>query len=156
MSEQPTPPVEIPAEAEKPSIELPPPNPVTRERHKREVRLQIILPFLAFVLLLVVLAVIFTVFEVGQVGTWAEISTIFLIVPVLIVSIIPLVLIVAVAYGVTKLLGIIPPYARLVQNYFDLGLQYVKRGANLLTEPFLKARSGLAVVDTLFDKFKRQ
>ncbi len=156
MSEQPAPTIEIPAETEKPQIELPPPNPVTRERHKREVRLQIMLPFFAFVLLIVVVAVLFTVFEVGQVGTWAEISTIFLIIPVLFVSIIPLALFVALAYGVTKLLGIIPPYAHLVQNYFDLGLQYVKRGADLISEPFLKARSGLAIVDTLFDKFKRQ
>jgi hypothetical protein len=139
-----------------PKVELPPPNPVTRARHKREVLLQIILPFLGFVLLLIVLAVVLTVFEVGAVGTWAEISTIFLIVPVLIVSIIPLALFAALAYAVTKLLGIIPPYAHLVQNYFDLGLGYVKRGANLLAEPFLRAHSGLAIVDTLFEKFKQQ
>ena len=155
MSEQTAPSVEISAETPKPQIELPPPNPVTRERHKREVLLQIMLPFLAFVLLLVVVAVVLAVFQVGQVGTWAEISTIFLIVPVLIASIIPLVLLVALAYGVTKLLGIIPPYAHLVQNYFDKGLQYVRRGADLVSEPILKARSGLTVVSTLFDKMKR-
>jgi hypothetical protein len=156
MSEQPVPSVDIPAETQKPQIELPPPNPVTRARHKREVLLQITLPFLAFVLLLVALAVLLTVFEVGKVGTWAEISTIFLIVPVLIASIIPLALFAALAYGVTKLLGIIPPYAHLVQDYFEKGLYYVKLGADKLTEPVLKAHSGLAVVDTLFDKIKRQ
>jgi hypothetical protein len=135
-------------------IEIPDPNPVTRARHKKEVLWQITLPTIAFFLLVVLAAILLTVFEVGEVGTWAEISTIFLIVPVLVLSLIPLGLLAVLIYVTTMILGGLPPYAHLLQNWIDQVNQYLKQSADVVAEPIIRLASWKAMLDFFFGRVR--
>jgi hypothetical protein len=53
---------------------------------------------------------------------------------------------VAALYCVTRLLGILPGYSKIVQGYFNQAGAKVSQVTNGLVEPVLKARSSWAVV----------
>lgn len=143
---------------EKPKFQLPKRNPLTHAAHRREVFWQITFPFLIALIILLGLVggVIFAgVQGAAEVSRWADVSLIWLLPPLLIFLIVLLLLLVGVAFLVTKLLGLIPGYARLVQDFFVLIHLRVRSISDKLVEPILKLHSFKAGADYLQNKIKK-
>jgi hypothetical protein len=128
---------------------LPERNPVTHARHRREVFYQITLPLLIGLLLLIVFFV-FILLTVTQGGStlqrWADVSLIWLIIPALFFTLIILVMMGAFIYLITFLLRLIPGYAHIGQMYLEMVKTRVGKITDLIVEPFLRTRSGWAVL----------
>ena len=121
--------------------ELPERNPVTYERHRKEVMWQILVPVVIGVVIVLALAISATTGTDAQVSKGADVSVIWLIIPLFIVALIFLVLLVAMIYAVMSLLGILPGYARLVQDYFDAIRVQVGIVSDKAVEPILRMES---------------
>ena len=131
--------------------QLPERNPRTHQAHKREVFWQITFPLIVGVILVLVLAVL-TLFAAtggGSVKQAADASLIFLIIPLMIVTVIFTIIFGALAYGIIKLNGMLPFYARQAQDIFMRVRQQVQLGSDKAVEPFLKIRSFFASVEAL-------
>ena len=143
---------------DKPQFQLPERNPLTHAAHRREVFWQITFPFIIALIIILGLVggVIFAGTQgVGDVSRWADVSLIWLLLPVLIVIIVMLLILSGVVYLVTKLLAVLPGYARLVQDYFYLIQVRVKSIADKLVEPVLKLHSFKAGAGVLQRKVKK-
>lgn len=126
-------------------------NPKTHQMHRREVLLQITLPLvigLVLILLLAVLTVI-TATGGGSVAQAADASLIFLIMPLMIVTVIFMIILGAVAFGITKLNEILPIYTRQAQDALLRVRQAVQSGSDKVVEPILKIQSFLATLGAL-------
>ena len=121
--------------------ELPERNPVTYERHRKEVMWQILVPVLIGAVIVLALAILATTRTDAQVSKGADVSVIWMITPMLIIALIFLVLLGAMIYAVMSLLGILPSYARLVQDYFDAFRVQVGIISNKAVEPVLRMES---------------
>jgi len=121
--------------------ELPERNPVTYERHRKEVMWQILVPVLIGTVIVLALSILATTRTDAQVSKGADVSVIWMITPMLIVALIFLVLLGAIVYGVMSLLGILPGYARLIQDYFDALRVQVGIVSDKAVEPILRIES---------------
>ena len=136
----------------KPKFVLPERNPVTHAAHRREVFWQITFPLILALLILLGLAgfVIYAGFQgSANVSRWADVSLIWLLMPAVFVTLVVLIILTGVVYLVSKLLGVLPGYARLVQNFFYLAQVRIKSIADKAVEPVLKLRSFKAGADVL-------
>ncbi|MGB2909436.1 MAG: hypothetical protein WBB55_02525 [Anaerolineales bacterium] len=121
--------------------ELPERNPVTYERHRKEVMWQILVPVLIGAVIVLALAILAATRTDAQVSKGADVSVIWMITPMLIIALIFLVLLGAMIYAVMSLLGILPSYARLVQDYFDALRVQVGIVSDKAVEPILRMES---------------
>lgn len=121
--------------------ELPERNPVTYERHRKEVMWQILVPVLIGAVIVLTLAILAATRTDAQVSKGADVSVIWMITPMLIIALIFLVLLGAMIYAVMSLLGILPSYARLVQDYFDALRVQVGIVSDKTVEPILRMES---------------
>src|SRR5690606_35236343 len=124
-----------------PPVSVPLRNPVTHEKHRREVFRQIFLPLIIGIILLCA-ASVFVAYAglsgTGDVSRWADISVIWIVVPAMVATLIFLILIVGLIYAVIWLLSSLPPLFRRVQD-FMVRLHYaVRRGADASAAPFIK------------------
>ena len=125
-------------------METLPANPETKSKHRSEVFWQITLPLILGGLLLGGACVLFSIRAFGQggdVGVWRDISLIWLILPLMLVSLIPLVILGALGYGITKLLGIAPGYMVQAQNIFKNISAAVENISRKIKVPFDKIRA---------------
>jgi hypothetical protein len=109
-------------------------------RHRKELAWQIILPVTFSALLIVALIVLINVAtfnQGGDVGRWAAISTIWIVIPVMFVGLVLLALLIALVYGMKRLLNIAPTYTGLAQDYIHKVAGYIRRGADLAVKPVL-------------------
>jgi hypothetical protein len=123
---------------------LPERNPITGQTHKREVFWQIYLPAIigGILLLLIAAGVLIATYRgTARLDTWAAVSEIILVVPAMLATVIFAALAVGSIYLVTRLLGIAPGYARLVQDFFTLVRVRVRKAADASAEPFLRINS---------------
>ena len=139
----------------KPKFILPERNPATYAAHRREVFWQIIFPFI--LALIIILGLVAGVILAGYQGMeavsrWADVSLIWLLLPLLIVLLVTLAILSGVVYLITKLLGVLPGYARMVQDFFSLVQLRVKSISDRLVEPVLKLHSFKAGVGALRKK----
>ncbi len=135
-----------------PERKLPERNPVTHRKHRQEVFWQVTLPLLIGLAVLLTTAVLVVIagFQGGeQVSLWADISTVWLILPVLFVAFIFLALTGGLAFLVTLLLRKLPPYARLVQDFFERVSDRVRQLSNKAVEPLLRAHGTAAALRSL-------
>ena len=129
-------------------------NPVTKAAFRRQVWLQIYLPFLGgFVL---VAAVAWLLWNGGMAGAsaWADASLILLLVPVLVLSVIPIVLLAALAYGVSYLLGQIPVPAHQVQQSLAQVQRIAEVASDRVSKPVIVFKSGAAAARATAKKIK--
>jgi hypothetical protein len=129
---------------EKPPVVLPERNPQTHAAHRKEVWWQIILPLIlgCLLLLLAIAGVIWAAAgSNAQVTRWADISLIWLILPALIFALLTLGMLVGITYLVSKLLGVLPGYARLVQDSILAAGQKMMQATDALVAPILKLKS---------------
>lgn len=109
-------------------------------KHRRELAWQIILPVVLAALLIVALIVLINVAtfnQGGDVARWAAISTIWIVIPILLVGLVLLALLVALVYGMKRLLDITPTYTGMAQDYVHLAAGYVRRFADMAVKPVL-------------------
>jgi hypothetical protein len=125
---------------------LPPRNPITHKAHNREVFYQITLPLVIGIVTALFFAVLATQATASTASTWADISLIMLIIPTMIVALLFLLLTAGTIYLMIKLLPLIPPYARLTQEWFTYISFRVRIVADKSVEPFLRVHSYLASV----------
>lgn len=136
-------------------IIVPPPNPKTRLKHRREVLWQITVPLLVVVLLLLGLVglVVWSGIQANpEVGRWANISIVWLVVPVIIISFLFLLILAAITFGVIKLIQIIPGYAHIVQDFFLRIQVKVEAFTDRLVKPVIKTKSVTAGARRLRDE----
>jgi xanthine/uracil permease len=132
---------------EKPQFVLPERNPQTHAAHRRDVLRQITLPLVIGSLLLVAgmaLVIIAAAGASGEVRRWADISLVWLILPALFFSLLILGLLTGITYLVSKLLGVLPGYARLVQDGYTTLTGKVMRLSDALVLPLLKLKGWAA------------
>jgi uncharacterized membrane protein len=128
---------------------LPERNPLTHARHRKEVFWQITIPLMIGILLVLV-AVTVVLLSATHAATnlsrWADVSLIWLILPSLLIAFIFFIILIAFTYLITIVLKMTPPYARIIQLYFETGKSKVVFYSNKVTEPIVKARSVWAVL----------
>ena len=127
-------------------VSLPRPQHESYLKHRRQVTRQIILPVVLSALLMIALIVwisIATFRDNGDVGRWAAISTIWIILPIIMVGLIGLLVLIGLIYLMARLLGILPTYTGLAQDYVHLGAGYDQRFTEAAVKPIF-AVDGLA------------
>ena len=132
---------------EKPQFVLPERNPQTHAAHRRDVLRQITLPLITGSLLLVAcmaLVIIAAAGANGEVRRWADVSLVWLLLPALFFSLLILGLLIGITYLVSKLLGVLPGYARLVQDGYTTLTGKVMHLSDALILPVLKLKGWLA------------
>lgn len=131
-------------------------NQVTWEKHRREVRLQIILPLVIGILLVFVLAVLVALGTSAQISQWADVSLIWIIAPMLVVALIFLAILGGIAYGLARLLKVLPFYTRQVQDFLLQVRDRVSDVTNKLVEPILSYESKKASQRSLWRNLRRK
>lgn len=110
------------------------------QMHQKQVWTQILLPILitvAFIVAVIVLTTLSTFRNQGDVARWAAISTIWLVLPVMVAGLLILILLIAMIYLVTRLMGLIPPYSFQAQKFFYRIEAGTKRVADMIARPVL-------------------
>jgi uncharacterized BrkB/YihY/UPF0761 family membrane protein len=120
---------------------LPERNPVTHRAHRREVLLQITIPFGISLVIILVASVLVSLGPDDSVSRWGDTSLIWLIIPQLLVCLLFLILMGALAFGVIWLVRILPRYTRQLQDLFNrIGLQ-TRKITDTIVEPVLRIQS---------------
>ena len=131
---------------------LPEPNPATRRAYRRQSFWQITLPFLIALLLLLALAG-GTIWAASgglpEVTRWADVSLIWLISPQLFFYLLNLVILIALAVGLAKLLAVLPRITRLIHEKILLVQREVQKYSNIALEPVLKVKGFKASAEAL-------
>lgn len=133
-------------------------NPDTWAKHKREYWLQIMLPLIISLLVVLIFAVLVIVVGTnGEVSQWANVSLIWLIAPMLFFSLIGLALLIGLAYGIFRLLQVLPFYTSRLQDFLQRVNQQVSQVCDRLVEPVIKVKKRSASIKALrhnlrFDK----
>jgi hypothetical protein len=125
---------------------LPQPEHESYQRHRRQLTRQIILPVVLATLLMIALFVLigFATFrDQGDVGRWAAISTMWILIPILVGGVVTIAILGGLVYLMARLLGILPSYTGLAQDYVQLGALYVQRFTEAAVKPVF-AVDGLA------------
>ena len=132
-----------------------PRNPITHQRHRREVFWQITFPILVISVILLLLAVMATGLSAEKASTWADISIIWMIIPALIFSLLTMILLAALVYLTIKLLHILPFYFFKGHNWFLLVNVRIGRIDDRLAEPFVRLRAWKAGAGALGRQVRR-
>ena len=130
-------------------ISLPRPERESYVKHRRDVNRQIILPIVLATLVAVGLAVLSGFAATNNstsVSLWADISLIWLIIPMMGMAIVILALVVAMVYGLNRLLKITPHYTGLAQYYTFWFSAQVKIWTDKLTKPVLWIKSWIGIL----------
>lgn len=138
---------------------LPPRNPVTTRKHRREVFWQITLPLLLGLFLIVALMVLAALQAAGSVNfsrRFADISLLWLIAPNLFLSLLNLALLVGLAAAATLLLHKLPPYARLAQDAFARLALKTGQICDRIVEPVLRGKGASTLVSSVQSVLRRE
>jgi uncharacterized membrane protein len=127
-------------------------NPLTQQVHKREAFWQITIPLIIGAVLFLALATAVSGGAMGKVGTWANIGVIWLILMMFLPGLILLILLAALAFGVSWLIIRLPEYALQVQNFFEMIVWQVTQFSNKTVEPVLRIESTRAKFKAIFHK----
>lgn len=141
--------------SQSPAIQ-PPRNPITHQRHRREVFWQITIPTLAAALLLL----IFAILAIGLTGTpmrkWADISLISLIIPAGLFSLLGMAFTAAGAYAMGRLIQVLPgQFYRLHGLLILIGARLGRLGDGFV-EPVLRIEAWNASLRQLWKSVKRK
>lgn len=124
-------------------------NPTSHRAHGRQVLWQITTPMLLALAIVLALAFLASASSVEDAGRWAQISVIFLIIPLVVAATLFLVVAAASAYGVFRLLKVLPQYAFQAQGLVNRMARGVRRVADISVEPFIRMRSFVAGLRSL-------
>jgi hypothetical protein len=132
---------------------LPSPAHPSLQRHRRELWTRILIPIILAAAVIAAIAVLAGLAAFGQgsdqVGRWAAISTMWILVPLLAAGILLLVLLVGVIYGLSLLIGTLPNYTVVVQDFFQRITGIAKRLSDGSVKPILAVGGVLATLRRL-------
>jgi sterol desaturase/sphingolipid hydroxylase (fatty acid hydroxylase superfamily) len=132
-----------------------PRNPITHQRHRREVFWQITFPILLVSLALLLLAVMAAGLSSEKASTWADISLIWMIIPALIFTLLTMIILAALVYLTIRLLHILPFYFFKGHNWFLLVNLRIGHIGDNLAEPFVRLRAWKAGAGALGRQVRR-
>ncbi|MFO7585276.1 MAG: hypothetical protein R6W69_11150 [Anaerolineales bacterium] len=113
-------------------------------KHKRETRLQILLPIILgsmLILALFALVAYATFAPGGDVERWAAISTIWIVIPLLAVLLVTLILVAGMVYGMHRLLKVTPDYTGLAQEYVLMITTKIRHYNTAFTSRLIRLRA---------------
>jgi FtsH-binding integral membrane protein len=116
-------------------------NPITRQRHRKEVLWQITFPLLITGLILLAFSILSITMTPEETSVWADISLIWLIMPVMVLTLISLAMLIASIYAVLKLIQVLPVFAFRLQNGLILIRANIRTIADRSVEPVLRINS---------------
>jgi cell division protein FtsW (lipid II flippase) len=132
-------------------------NPITHQRHRREVLWQITVPVGIFALALLALAILVVVqASAGQASVWADISLMWMIIPAFIITLILFVFLAACVYLVVLMIGVLPYYFLRAHEWLILVGGRMEDIQDRLIEPFLRIRSALASLQELDHQIRKK
>ena len=131
---------------------LPERNPLTHAAHRREFFWQVIFPIIIGALIIMALAVGSWFVSYNSASQAANISVMWLFIPLLFFTLLFTILLAGLAYGLIRLIGILPPYAALVQNFFIMINLRVRSASDKAVEPVLKTASAMATLRALLGR----
>lgn len=132
-----------------------PPEHYSYLRHRKQFNEQIILPIVLSALVFVgviVLVSLSTFTQSGDVGRWAAISTIWVIIPMLVGGLIVLALLIGLIYLMARMLGALPYYTGIAQDYVFKARAYILRGADMTAKPILALNGWLETIKAFFER----
>lgn len=142
-----------------PGSSVPERNPATKSTYRRQVWLQVYLPFALGLALLAGLGALLWSGQRASASAWADASLILLILPLLVVSVIPIVLLAVLIYGVGFVVGWLPGPAYQAQRTLAeveaaarKALDYASRPMVVSSSALAAARSGLQHLLSIFRK----
>lgn len=124
-------------------------------KHRRQMMRQVILPVILSALVLVAIVVwvsISTFSQGGDVGRWAAISTMWVIIPMLLGGLVVLAILGGLIYGMARLLGALPYYTGIAQDYVQIARSYIIRGANMAVKPIIALNGWLEAAKAFFER----
>jgi hypothetical protein len=121
-------------------------NPLTHERHRREVFWQIAMPLSVGGLAVLLLAFLAGSASAINASQWADISLIWLIAPLFIIALITLALLGVMIFLIIKLIEVLPFQAFRLNSFLILLNGYIQNVGNSVTEPFVRFQSWTASV----------
>ncbi len=126
------------------------------QRHRRQVASQIILPMVLAAILCAaasVALVIVTLFQNhGDLSRWAAISTMWILVPVILAGLLLLVVLLALIYLLARLLGILPAYTGMAQQFVEKLGAHITRLADASAKPVMFLDSVAASLKAIFGR----
>jgi hypothetical protein len=130
-------------------------DPQTQAAHRRETRLQIILPLLLGVLAVLGLAIWtgLVASRGGNVSQAADTSLIFLLIPMLVLALIVVALLGGLIYLMVVIIDALPPKFYVLQGFFLAAQKWLQDASDKLTEPALRTKSAAAAWRTLRKAF---
>ncbi len=131
---------------------LPEPNPITRDRHQRQVLWQVFAPIVLAALIIIALAVLVGFAATPQVQRYSDISLIFMILPTALTTFLVLIVFIGLIYLTAKIIKVLPPYARLAQITMERITGVLKNLANSSTKPLMGLESAWAGLKAIFQR----
>lgn len=129
---------------------LPPPNPLTRRRHQKQVRRQIYLPVAGVVVFIIIGVYLLVKLEVGNLSVWSNIAGILVGILAMLIMVVVLTFAVTLVYAVSQILVVLPPYTRMAQDAIRTLDEQVRRGMDLSVRPIMTLKSYIALVESIF------
>ena len=120
--------------------------------YKRASFWQILLPMMVVLLIFVALSVVTSTQNTESLGKWAAISTVWLSLPMIVFLIVNLILLIALIYGMAKLLRITPVYTYKLTGYINLLGEKIASLADKVAEPVIKTKGVSASLRRIFRK----
>ena len=118
-------------------------------KHRRDVNRQILFPIILASLVAIGLAILSGIAATGSnpgVSLWADISIIWLIIPIMMLALVILVLMIALVYGLNRLLKISPHYTGMAQAYALWLNAEAKIWTDKIIQPVISIRTWLDLI----------
>lgn len=125
-------------------------------KHRREVRLQIMLPLVIGCIVFLGLAILVAAGSFAQVSQWADVAVIWLAGPLMIVTLLFLVMLGGLVYGLARLLMVLPGLMTRAQVFFKQLNQGLSGFMNKLVEPFLRYEGKKAYWGSIKSSIRRK
>lgn len=129
-------------------------NPETYQKHKKEVLWQITIPLVIGVLVILMMAAGSVLPAVDQ-SRMADISLIWIILPNMVIALLMILMLAGMVFGLMKLTGIVPFYARKVQIFFNRVNSQTQKIDDRIVEPILKGKTSSASFRKLIQQVLR-
>ncbi len=122
------------------------------QRHRRELWTRILLPMLLAIALIAVVAVLtgMAAFQPeSEVGRWAAVSTMWVLLPLIGAGVLLLIVLIALIYGMARLLGVLPAYTLQAQDLFRRIQGIARQVADGAVKPILLIEGITATIKRL-------
>jgi hypothetical protein len=116
-------------------------NPLTWEKHRKEVLWQITVPVAIFTAIVVIVWLASWGLGYASASRWADISLIWLIVPILFAALIVIVLQAGMIYLLIRLMRVLPFYAYRTHGFLNIIGIRISSAGNRVVEPVLRVQS---------------